>query len=78
MLMFKGQPDGRVERRLHKNSLVKDKKVFVICNLRYVTVSQSWKIDQWGLEEVFLFCIEEGHDNRDGWCINAQNWYCKE
>ena len=27
MLMFKGQPDGRVERKLHKNSLVKDKKI---------------------------------------------------
>ena len=26
--MFKDQPDGRIERRLHKNSLVKDKKVF--------------------------------------------------
>ena len=28
MLVFEGQPDGRVERRLHKNFLVKDKKVF--------------------------------------------------
>ena len=26
--MFKVKPDGRIERRLHKNSLVKDKKVF--------------------------------------------------
>ena len=30
MLVFKGQMDGRVERRLHKNWLIKDlKKVFV-------------------------------------------------
>ena len=24
MLVFKGHPDGRVERRLHKNWLIKD------------------------------------------------------
>ena len=31
MFVFKGKPDGRVDRRLHRNSLVKDKKVFAFC-----------------------------------------------
>ena len=30
------------------------------------------KVNQRGLEEVLPFCIEEGHDTSDGWCINAQ------
>ena len=34
--MFKGQLDGRVEKRLYKNSLVKDKKVFASCQ------SKAW------------------------------------
>ena len=32
------------------------------------------KVDQQGLEEVFSFCIEEGHDASDEWCTNTQNW----
>ena len=35
------------------------------------------KVDQGGLEEVLLFCIEEGRDASDGWCINSQIWYRK-
>ena len=35
------------------------------------------KMDQRGLEEELSFCIEEGHDASDGWCINTQNWYSK-
>ena len=35
------------------------------------------KIDQLGLDEVLLFCIEERQDASDGWCINSQNWYRK-
>ena len=35
------------------------------------------KVDRRGLEEIVSICIEEGHDARDGWCINAQNWYRK-
>ena len=31
MLLFKGKPEGRVERRPHKNSLVKDKEVSAYC-----------------------------------------------
>ena len=31
VLVFKGKPDDRVRRRLHKNSLVKDKKVLAYC-----------------------------------------------
>ena len=31
MLVFKGQSDGIAERRPHKNSLVKDKKVIGYC-----------------------------------------------
>ena len=31
MLVFKGQPNYRFERRLHKNSLVKNKKVLADC-----------------------------------------------
>ena len=30
------------------------------------------KLDQRGLEEVLLFCIEEVHDTSDGWCINKK------
>ena len=36
------------------------------------------KVDKRGLEEVLLFCIEEGHDDSDRLCINTQNWYHKE
>ena len=35
------------------------------------------KVEQQGFEEVISFCIEEGIDISDGWCINAQNWYRK-
>ena len=35
-------------------------------------------IDQRGLKEVLSFCIKEGHNAIDEWCINAQNLYRKE
>ena len=38
ILAFKGQPDSIVERRLHKNSLVKDKNYLLIAKIRYGTI----------------------------------------
>ena len=34
MLVFKGEPDSRVERRLHRNSFVKSIKIFTYCQLK--------------------------------------------
>ena len=34
-------------------------------------------VNQRCLEEALSFCIEEGHDASDGWCIDAQNGYHK-
>ena len=40
MLVYKGQPNGRVERGLHKNLLVNDKRYLLIANLRHGTIWQ--------------------------------------
>ena len=63
MLMFKGQPDGRIERRLHKNSLLKDKRYLL---MQPKIWNNNEEVDQRDLEEVLSFCIEEGHDASDG------------
>ena len=57
--MFKGKPDGRVERKLHKYSLVKDKKICLLSTKGMKQYYNNEKVDQWGLEEVLSFCIEE-------------------
>ena len=40
MLVLKGRPDGKVERILHKNSLVKDKRYLLVVNLRHRIILQ--------------------------------------
>ena len=77
MLVFKSQLDGGVERRLHKNFFVRIKRYLLIVDLRHGTIWQKWKRGSTRLDEVLSFCIEEGHDATDEWCINAQNWYHK-
>ena len=45
MLVFKGKQDGRVEKRLHKNSLVKEKKIFAYCQPKAwnnMTIMKKW------------------------------------
>ena len=44
MLVFKGQPDGRVERRLNKNWFVKE-KYLLIANRRFGAFRQQSKMD---------------------------------
>ena len=76
MLVLKGQPDGRVERRLNKNWFVKNifKKIFAYCQLKAWNNQTIKKVNEWGLEKILSLCIEERNDFSDGWCINTQNW----
>ena len=57
MLVFKGQPDGRVERRLNKNWFVKDKKVFAYCQLKAWnnrTIMKKWINEVWRKYSYFV------------------------
>ena len=76
MLVFKGQLDGRVKRRLHKNSWVKNKSISY-CQPKARNNMIIMKDRFLYLEEVLSLCIEEGHDAIDEWFSNAQNWYRK-
>ena len=70
MLVFKGQLDGRVKRRFHKNSLVKDKSISY-CQPKARKNMTIMKDRLLYLEEILSFCIEEGHDAIDEWFSNA-------
>ena len=74
---FTDQPDNRVDRRLHKISLINDKKIFAYYQPKERNNITIKKLDQQDLEEVHSFCIEEGQGACDEWCINAQIRYCK-
>ena len=57
MLAFKGQPDGRVERRLNKNWFVKDKKVFAYCQSKAwnnQTIMKKWINEVWRKYSYFI------------------------
>ena len=57
MLVFKGQPDGRVERRLNKNWFVKDKKVFAYCQPKAwnnQTIMKKWINEVWRKYSYFI------------------------
>ena len=74
ILMLKINLDGRVERRPHKNSLVKDIKVFAYFQSKAwnnMIIIKMWINEVWKRNSHFEF--EEGHNACDGWCINAQN-----
>ena len=50
MLVFKSQKDCRVERRLHKNSLVKEKKIFSYCQPKAwnnMKIMKKWIDEVW-------------------------------
>ena len=76
MLVFKGQPDGRVERRLNKNWFVKE-KIFTYCQQKAWNFQTTIKNGLMRFGEVLSIWSEKRHDISDGWCINAQKWYCK-
>ena len=48
MLVFKGKPVGRVERRLHKNFLVRVKRYLLIDNLKHGKYGNNEKVNQRG------------------------------
>ena len=50
MLVFKDQQDDRVERRLHKNSLIKEKKILAYCQPKAwnnMTITKKWIDEVW-------------------------------
>ena len=75
ILVFKDQLNDRVERRLDKNSLVKDKKVFAYCQPKEwnnMTIMKKWinkvwrKYSHFELKKVSMLVMDD-----------AQNWYLK-